>query len=192
MKTMIYLYSPEMQSGKSTCADYIVNTYKFEKLSFAEYVKKGAVTMLAPIIGLKMAKFHIYENKVSPIPILNNVTGRKILQTLGTDWGRNIIDEDIWVKTQITRILGSDEQLIVVDDFRFDNEVLYIKEKYSDLLNIKTIKIIRNDINNDDVYTQHESENGMSDKVTFDHVIINNGTINDLKEKINIIMGEIL
>ena len=51
--------------------------------------------------------------------------GRRLLQLLGTDCGRNCIDYDIWIKKWIDQIKWCENQnrLIVVDDVRFFNEV---------------------------------------------------------------------
>src|SRR5690606_24735571 len=44
---------------------------------------------------------------------------RKMMQTLGTDWGRQMIGEDIWVKA-FARINAGKQ--VVVPDVRFENE----------------------------------------------------------------------
>ena len=46
-----------------------------------------------------------------------------LLQMLGTDWARNTIDQDIWVKILQTRVAKfSADTLVIVGDCRFPNE----------------------------------------------------------------------
>jgi dephospho-CoA kinase len=51
----------------------------------------------------------------------------KLLQLLGTEWGRNLIDENVWVDALIGNLHNiapepKDNQLFVVSDCRFKNE----------------------------------------------------------------------
>lgn len=50
--------------------------------------------------------------------------GRALLQFIGTEWGRQCINQDIWVKDAAERI-SKDDQVIIFDDARFYNEVEY-------------------------------------------------------------------
>ena len=57
--------------------------------------------------------------------------GRRILQILGTDIGRNLIDKDIWVKKWVEQVEKDNSvfeaDFIIADDMRFQNEVDAIK-----------------------------------------------------------------
>ena len=54
-------------------------------------------------------------------------TVRWAMQTLGTEWGRQIIGEDLWInawkQTASTHLMSSISNRVVVDDCRFQNEV---------------------------------------------------------------------
>lgn len=55
----------------------------------------------------------------------------RLLQLLGTEWGRNSIDPEIWVKCMLNRIegvhkhytkMGEQVPIVIIDDCRFRNE----------------------------------------------------------------------
>ena len=104
--------------------------------------------------------------------------GRKILQLLGTDIGRNLIHKNIWVYKWLQSCLSSDSPIILVDDVRFDNEASLISD-VGGLL----VRVTRE--NNDESYgiIGHESEQGISVRVDYD--ILNNGTLSGLNFRLN-------
>lgn len=53
------------------------------------------------------------------------VTPRHMMQTLGTEWGRNLIDGDIWVKAFARLNAG---KCVIVPDIRFENEAALVRE----------------------------------------------------------------
>ncbi len=53
------------------------------------------------------------------------VTPRHMMQTLGTEWGRNLIDGDIWVKAFARLNAG---KCVIVPDVRFENEANLVRE----------------------------------------------------------------
>lgn len=106
-------------------------------------------------------------------------TPRHAMQTLGTEWGRDLMAPDIWVKACMQRChsLGK----AVITDVRFPNEVAAVKEAGGII-----IRITRNASRVDN----HASENFI-DSLAVDHEISNNGTITELHEKLlNIVKGQ--
>ncbi|MER1974148.1 MAG: hypothetical protein ABS880_10320, partial [Psychrobacter alimentarius] len=53
------------------------------------------------------------------------VTVRYLYQTIGTDWGRDMVHGDIWVKA-FARL--NDGECLVVPDVRFENEAALVRE----------------------------------------------------------------
>jgi len=56
------------------------------------------------------------------------------MQTIGTEWGRNMIHPDIWVRAW-EQSLPEDAD-VVVDDVRFPNEVAAIRRLGGDVIRI--------------------------------------------------------
>ena len=77
--------------------------------------------------------------KESPIPALGGRTPRFLMQTLGTEWGRNIVAENLWTDLGIKRAMDIHRRRrchVVIDDVRFDNEVVAIVEAGGVIVNI--------------------------------------------------------
>jgi hypothetical protein len=101
----------------------------------------------------------------------NNVPDvRRLLQRLGTEAGRDILGENIWVDTAFSRAAGG---RLVVTDVRFPNEAQGIRDRGGLVIRIERPGVgPRND---------HPSETSLIG-YAFDHVIDNSGSIEDLHE----------
>jgi hypothetical protein len=168
---LIGLYSPAPGCGKSTVAVLLT---EHQRLSFAAPLKRAVSNML---IDLGLPSFHyVYANKEVIIPELG-VSARHMLQTLATEWGRSCIHPDFWVmiaRARTQRIMA-DSGSVVIDDVRFPNEAAMVFELGGELWRIE-----RPGVSYDG---SHESEGGLED-ITPDRVIVNDGTIDQLREKI--------
>lgn len=97
-------------------------------------------------------------------------TGRELMQTLGTDWGRNMVEDDIWINALMREY--SENQNWVVTDLRFPNECAAVKEKGGII-----IKVTR-----DVEGMSHESETALDDYTGYDFLVINNGDFQNLDD----------
>lgn len=114
------------------------------------------------------------------VPGPDFIKDRKLLQWLGTDWGRNI-DENLWVniwKEEARRHLGHGA-FIVCDDVRFDNEAETVRA-----MGGLVVKLTRP---NNDKHAQggtgianHASEAGVRADLV-NHTIANDGTLESFK-----------
>lgn len=107
--------------GKSTYAKFLAGENGVV-LSFATPIKH----MLKVLVGHE----YVFGSKKNEMTHLG-VTGRVLLQTLGTEWGREIIDQDIWVKAMkhvLTDAMFDEYHPIVIDDLRFENEAKMVRE----------------------------------------------------------------
>ena len=168
---IIGLYSPAPGCGKTTAANLFV---EHERVSFAAPLKRAVWNMLNDL-GLEGFRY-AYVDKEAIIPELG-VSARHMMQTLGTEWGRACIHPDFWVmiaRAEAQRILA-DGGFVVIDDVRFPNETAMIRDLGGELWRIE-----RPSISYD---RDHCSEGGLED-ITPDRVIVNDGTLVQLKEKI--------
>ena len=103
---------------------------------------------------------YILKQKEVPIPDFEpHVTGRFLMQTLGTDWARRMVDAEIWLKMLRQRLIEDDKTksgLKVVDDLRFSNEAVMIRELGGQVWRIKRRSYV-------DVTDDHVSEQGIPD-----------------------------
>jgi hypothetical protein len=102
------------------------------------------------------------------------LTPRKILQIVGTEGGRDVVHPNIWVNATLGDLTEYDRTIIT--DARFPNEVIGIKKKKGIV-----VKIIRPSV----VSTStHPSETSLNDYTDWDYVIINDGSLEQLEEKV--------
>ena len=104
--------------------------------------------------------------------------GRRLLQLLGTDVGRECIDEDIWVKhwcSLCDDALRDGYNHILVDDMRFPNEIAAVLSRGGIVLQVAGRGY-------DNIDTSHPSEQTLvHDSFT---KIDNSGDTQDLEKKI--------
>lgn len=179
MTRLIGLYSPSPQSGKTFTAG-ILTQQGYYSMSFAEPIKRMAVEFIMSFgytkdQALKFAWVD-KEREISEI----KATPRYILQTLGTEWGRKCLSSELWTNCMMHRIasyLKKENCGIVIDDVRFINEAEMIKEMGGEVWMIVRPSAVN--------LTEHESEGGLDTWGLFDRVIVNDGTIADMRKKID-------
>lgn len=174
MERLIGLYSPAPRSGKTFTATVLAHK-GYQPLSFAEPIKRMAVEFF---MGLGYSKEEAlslaWVDKAKILPEIN-ASSRFVLQTIGTEWGRNYIAEDIWVRCLCAR--AQEFSHVVVDDVRFENEAKAIKDMGGEIWFIKR-PFMFHDFN-------HASENALDNWDGFDHFIDNNGTLEEFRLKID-------
>lgn len=124
---LIGLCAPAMGSGKTEVANALVENHGFVKLQYAATLKSMIASLLQ---GSGMSEWDAAEFiadpelKETPLAILGGKTPRHAMQTLGTEWGRNCITENLWVGITIAKAkaLMSQGRNVVIDDMRFLNE----------------------------------------------------------------------
>lgn len=143
--------------GKSTIANALAALSDDVKIvSFATPIR----AMLAAM-GIDQHNLNVAKEK--PIDGLGK-SARQILCSLGTEWGRGMVNEEIWLwamQQQIQKIVnGADnpeDLVIVIDDCRFANEADWVRNFGGDV-----VRLIRDGIK----YTgEHSSEKPLPDNL---------------------------
>jgi hypothetical protein len=109
-------------AGKDTIADYLVSQHGFSRTSYADPIKYALESM-----GVEGR--YLYREKETIIPGLG-VSARHLMQSLGTDWGRNMIDADFWCRVmtnRVERLRQDGVTRIVIPDVRFQNEAAWVR-----------------------------------------------------------------
>lgn len=159
-------------SGKDTVCDYLESKYKVKKYSFAKALKEFCMKEFR----LSYDEVYDQKDKEKPLLKLNNHTPRVCLQDIGVIFRK--FNPNFWVDKVITQINKDSEIFNSIADVRFPNE--------ADICDL-TIRISRPGYNGDD----HESENALNNHKT-DFVIINDGSLQDLHDKIEDIYCDIM
>ena len=148
----VIAFTGKAGAGKSTAANWILRNHpKAMKMSFAQPLKKMFYELIRHSIPKAWPHTPIeYIDgalKEDPIPFLSNRTGRELMQSLGTEWGRNTVQQDFWVSIaqgKLERLLGDERTasdtpqiLAVYDDVRFQNEADMIRSYDGLIVNIQ-------------------------------------------------------
>lgn len=187
--------------GKDTAAEFIAKEFGFATVAFADKVKR----ILGELFGFQYE--HLWgpsAGRAVPYPEYHGLTARRALQTLGTDWGRECYP-DVWVEyamrvaTQLTtghgqrysRQTGVEERCpwppstgpsypgVVIPDVRFPNEAEAIVRAGGAVLRLYR------PTSPTGAWAEHISERAAREisQATFAQTIVNNGSLEDLREQ---------
>ena len=155
--------------GKSTIAQHLQLVLASEgvtamTISFATPMKLMMEALLRHV-GMTQSemRFAMTEGKEIEIYELSSQTPRRMLQTLGTEWGRDSLDPDFWVNIADIIAENSRADVVIFDDVRFENE--------ADMIQVNGGKVIR--LTRDGLIG---SDGHVSEAMSYptDHVVENN------------------
>lgn len=160
-------------AGKDTVASLIAGAHV---TAFAEPLYQCVST----ITGIAVNLLRDREIKEQTIPWLGK-SPRQLLQTLGTEWGRNTVCQDIWVRSLLERVspLLAAGRIVVVTDVRFDNEAVAVAAAGGEVW-----RIVRPGwccLSGESA--AHASEAGVSDHLVA-RTLVNDGTLDALRRAI--------
>lgn len=170
-----------LNHGKNTLAD-VLNTWLFkdkkQNVAFGA-VPKQILRQVFPLWSVN--HFHDRQLKEKVCPIYK-ISPRQAMTTFATDWMRNTLDKDFWIKRLELELenlyLGAGQ--VVVTDVRFNNEAGYILKNGGIIFRINDPR--------KQIPTDEESEAGILDEhVTVD--IMNDGSFEDLIETVKSLRG---
>lgn len=178
-------FTGKARSGKTTSADALVDL-GFVRVSFASPVK-AMVRQFLMFHGLSENDILWHEHHKDFMIQGLNVSIRELWQSLGTDWGRNLVSQDAWVGAAdqvVGRYLAdvcceSRPAGLVFDDVRFENEAAYIRAQGGTIIHLERDLPVRraSDI--------HASEAGI-EKAPDDLVLANSADAAALVNKVKL------
>lgn len=169
---MIIGLSGYARSGKDTAAHALVG-HGYNRVAFADKLREFLLR-LNPIVDT-YSQFRVsdvieqygwdgYKESGYGAEI------RELLQRLGTECGRELISDTIWIDAALNGTKGRD---IVVTDVRFPNEAQAIKDRGG-----YVIRVVRPGVG---PANSHPSETALDDW-DFDAVILNDGSVGELQD----------
>lgn len=117
-------FSGREGAGKDTAADAIEKLVFCHRLAFATPIKES----LNAMFGWTMYQWADREWKERVIPELGK-SPRDMARTLGTEWGRDSVHNDIWVRAVEARMRSYSQRAtrpFLITDVRFQNEYDFI------------------------------------------------------------------
>lgn len=183
---MIIGLSGYARSGKDTVADYLVEQHGFKKIAFAKLLKDSIYT-LNPIVS---SVPHSYDTVIRYQDVVDRIgldkakeqypEVRRLLQIFGTEVGRELLGQNIWVDTAMNLVKNSEDNWVFTD-VRFSNEFEAIKSAGGNVWRVErdSVKPVN----------AHVSETALDDYL-FDYTFYNNQTIKDLQESVNLALTD--
>lgn len=164
-------------AGKDSVAEILVDTAGVVPVKLATPLYE----MVSAMTGLPVDQLMDRCMKEHPIPGIGK-SPRQLLQSIGTDWGRAFIGDDVWIKSLEARTAGLRQcgWSIVVTDVRFDNEAQWVRDNGGAVW-----EVVRphHDTGCVGEAVHHASEAGI-DPLLVDRVIANDGTLEDLEAQV--------
>ena len=178
-------------SGKGTVSDRLEQKHNFRKDSFAKSLKDAVSSMFnwdREMLEGKTDDSRAWREKPDVFwskRFGKDVTPRWVLQYFGTEVMRQGMHDSIWIDSCMARYDG---QPTVIADTRFENEIKIIREMGGSILLVKRGQ-------DPDWFTDYVEGNVVPKNVhlseyawaksEYDHLITNDGTLEDLHSKID-------
>jgi deoxynucleotide monophosphate kinase-like protein len=193
---MLIAFTGLKNSGKDTAADYLVESYGFKKIGFADKLKDSLCGVLS-ITRNQLEELknnpdaHVIVTKGKDVygidQVIRDLSMRQMLQRYGTEGHRDIFWKDFWVDALLP-LPEMDNPFtdikLVISDCRFANEALRVRE-----LGGKVIRVNRNLV--DIKVDTHASEIGF-DPSLIDFYIDNDDSISMLYNRLDTLMETLL
>lgn len=195
---MIIGISGLIGAGKDTVADYLVNFHGFKRESWANSLKDAVSHVFGwprDLLEGRTAQARLWREQVDPwwAERLNmpHLTPRWVLQYWGTEVCRQGFHEDIWTASLENRLRKTTDN-VVISDCRFENEIQAIKRQSGITVRVvrgsdpEWVSMAKYDFDSfrrcyPDVHASEYS----SVMLKYDHVIQNDGSIEQLYDQIN-------
>jgi hypothetical protein len=193
-------------SGKDTIADYLCNFHEFRRDSFAATLKDAVAAVFSwdrELLEGRTKQAREWREQVDPWWAnrlqMPHLTPRWVLQYWGTEVCRRSFHNDIWIASLENKLRSSRDD-VVISDCRFPNEINSIRAAGGTVIRVRrgdepVWYSIAARANRGDVVAQqqlidfkvHPSETAWIG-TEFDHVIDNNGTIDNLYSQIEMLI----
>ena len=191
-------------SGKNTVADILATQHSYKRDSFAAPLKDATANIFnwprKTLEGDTDHSRHFREcvdpywaNKLS----IKNFTPRLALQIVGTELFREHFHPKIWLDSLEHRYIASGQKPTIITDCRFRNELAFVKQMGGFTIRVKRgddphwTEIAKQAQEGNEFAIQQLSDIGIHASewdhtgVLVDFIIENNGTLEQLKDKVN-------
>lgn len=189
--TLVIGVGGRLTAGKDAFADHLVDQHGFVKLGMSDTLAE-ALYRLNPIVergwdtsDYPIKRYQDLVDEVGYVEAKKNPEVRRLLQVLGTEVGRQLLGENIWVEAAKKKILEEAEagRDVVITGIRYANELRMVEYLGSTTFDPgyvgTTVWVDRPGLESTG---EHSSENSIGLK-DFEYVFDNDGTLEELPGK---------
>lgn len=189
MNQLILGFGHKRFSGKDLCCN-LAGEYLAQRLSMPVCKDCFAMSLKA----MCMAAFGFTEQQVwgdakFDLDPYWEMTPGRALQLAGTEAMRNVFGQDFWIRTLERRILATPDSSFVINDVRFPNEAGAIKRWGGYVIRVDRP---RQTAPADGRDSEHESETALNEYCGWTDTIINDGSIDELQQKVEQLVDRLL
>lgn len=177
---MILGLSGYAQAGKDTAGRFLVEEHGYVRYAFADKLRSFLYAE-NPFVDPPNRVQDIVDRYGWERAKLDFAEVRGLLQRLGTEAGRKILGENVWVDAVFNDIKRDGIGEVVITDVRFPNEAQMIKERGGLVVRINRPEVT--------AVNAHPSETSLDDW-PFDLVVPNDGSLNLLRESMKWVVKE--
>lgn len=172
------------RSGKDLTASILIDEFGFTRVAFADKLRE-VLYQLDPIVGF----FSASPGGLGTVTVRDVIDRygwdgykdteygyeiRKLLQRLGTEAGRELLGDSIWVDAALGSL--DQDKRYVVTDVRFPNEAQAIIDRGGEVWRVSRVGV--------GPANDHPSETSLDDW-PFHAFIHNDGTVSDLRKNVS-------
>lgn len=202
MITMIGLIG-EPSTGKDTIADFAIEDHDFRRIGFADKIYSCALAIDPIVATNRFSDTALAYKRVSDIvteigwrQAKDDIPEvRRLLQRIGTEMGRETIDDNIWISLAFKRLVayhqgsGGELERFIFTDVRFPNEadaMTAFAEQVGGQAHF--VRVARPGYG---VVNNHASESAY-EAIPYGFKIINDGTLDDLRADVETVIDSVL
>lgn len=201
-----------LRAGKDAVAEHLSSEHGYVTLGMSDALNEALLTLnpWIPVVvdteyshGTYHYRYADLHDAVGYVEAKKNSEVRRLLQVLGTEVGRKMIDEDVWVQIAEDKIRGllAEDKSVVITAIRFPNEIEMLKRlgghsvwierdavsRFKGLNSAKGVDtpekgssgVSEAPVSAESTIKGHESENSVN-KGMFEYSLDNNGTLEEL------------
>lgn len=183
----------QAQAGKDTAAKQLIDAHGFVQIALADGVR-DSLYALDPYVSyhanglLQFRRLSEIVNELGWEQAKRNPEVRALMQRMGTEAGRLVHGEDLWIDLVEHKIakLGPDTP-VVITDVRSPNEADWVKALGGVIVEVYRPEQLKGDLGDN---AKHASET--MGWITPDLTIVNSTTIPELHKQVDILMARLM
>lgn len=193
----------EPESGKDSIADYAIEDFGARRIAFADPIRECALAIDSPAVvqatgdpdQLRILRVSDVVSQLGWREAKQIPEVRRLLQRIGTEMGRQIIDDNLWINLGLRRLVayhqgsGGELERFVITDVRFQNEADKLFEFAGKVQGqARLIRVTRPGYG---PVNDHDSENSYNKIAPIGACIHNDGDLDDLRNTTSTVLTQV-
>ena len=123
----------QRNAGKTQVADRLVEKFGFEMLGFSDPIYE-----IVKVFGFTDQQIQNKKFRELPLDLLGGKSLYEFMVAIGDQFGRNMVQEDLWADLLFSRVKTAKSDRIVVQNVRYPNEFEKCRARGAIMIGIET------------------------------------------------------